>query len=196
MRRSLGICILLFGLSAVLAQTAETVSATVPKREPEIRHLDRQKDRADLKRIWHYRKLLPEPFNRRNNFGWALAEIDGLEKQEYFAHSGVQNLDDFSARVAKRLKGMSFTPPKEKARFKTLFVDYLGNIGGPDALPRHFDTEYKMLEDIASRLPDTSVAGRIRLYTNLEPCPSCRGVMRQFLAIYTNVDMLVLYEWP
>ena len=70
-RRPLGVCILLYGLSAGLAQTAETVSAAAPEREPEIRHLDRQKDRADLKRIWHYRKLLPEPFYRRNNFGWA-----------------------------------------------------------------------------------------------------------------------------
>lgn len=175
---------------------AESEAVAPAAREPEIRHLDKTLDREDLKRIWHFRKKLPEPFYRRNNFAWAFADIEGLDKKEYFAHSGIQDLDDFSASVAQRLEGMSFSPAKGKARFKTLLVDYKGNIGGPDALPRWFDTEFKILEDIASRLPDPSVKGRIRLYTNLEACPSCRGVMRQFLAIYTNVEMLVFYEWP
>ena len=175
---------------------ANPEGAAAPSRAPEIRHLDRDKDRADLKRIWHFRKKLPEPFYRRNNFAWARAEIEGLEKKEYFAHSGIQGLDGFSKRVAKRLKGMSFSPEKGAGKFKTLFVDYRGIVASPDALPRYFDTEYKMLEDIAARLPDAAAAGRIRLYTNLEPCPSCRGVMRQFLAIYTNVEMAVFYEWP
>lgn len=190
---------------AVLAQAekpgpesvaAEDSAAAAPAREPEIRHLDRKKDAADLKRIWHFRKKLPEPFYRRNNFAWAHADVEGLDKKEYFAHSGIQSLDGFSASVAKRLKGMSFSPEKGKARFETLLVDYKGNIGGADALPRWFDTEFKILEDIASRLPDPSAKGTIRLYTNLEACPSCRGVMRQFLAMYTNVEMLVFYEWP
>ena len=181
---------------AVVSETNDVVTAAIPVREPQIRHLDREKDRADLDRIWHFRKKLPEPFYRRNNFGWARADIPGLRKKEYFAHSGIQSLEGFSSDVAKRLKGMSFSPAKGEGRFQTLLVDYKGNIDGPDALPRWFDTEYKMLEDIASRLPNPSVTGSIRLYTNLEPCPSCRGVMQQFLAAYTNIDMLVIYEWP
>ena len=178
------------------AETKAAAAAEAPAREPEIRHLDRKKDAADLKRIWFYRKKLPEPFYRRNNFAWARADIEGLEKKEYFAHSGIQNFDGLSKSAAKRIQGMSFSPEKGKGKFQTLFVDYLGNIDGPNALPRWFDTEYKILEDIAARLPDPSVSGSIRLYTNLEACPSCRGVMRQFLATYTNVEMLVLYEWP
>ncbi|MGD9782322.1 MAG: deaminase domain-containing protein [Kiritimatiellia bacterium] len=178
------------------APEAACVSADAAARKPVVRHLDKKTDAADLKRIWHCRKKLPEPFYRRNNFGWAWAEIDGLEKKEYFAHSGIQNFDGFSKTVARRLKDMSFSPEKGKGKFQTLLVDWRGNLGGPDALPRWFDTEYKMLEDIAARLPDPAVSGKIRLYTNLEPCPSCRGVMDQFLAIYTNVEMLVFYEWP
>lgn len=170
--------------------------AEAAARKPVIRHVDRQTDAADLKRVWYWRKKLPEQFYRRNNFGWAWAEIAGLEKKEYFAHSGIQSLDGLSSIVARRLKGMSFSPARGQGRFRTLIVDYMGNIGGPNALPRWFDTEYKMLEDLAARLPDPSVAGKIRLYTNLEPCPSCRGVMDQFLAIYTNVEMEVFYEWP
>ena len=194
-----GMCLWLAFLPARAAPAKAEPEASVvaaPAREPEIRHLDRTKDAADLKRIWLYRKKLPEPFYRRNNFAWARADIEGLEKKEYFAHSGIQNFNGLSSRAAKRIQGMSFSPEKGQGRFQTLFVDYLGNIDGPNALPRWFDTEYKILEDIASRLPDSSAPGRIRLYTNLEACPSCRGVMRQFLAVYTNVEMLVLYEWP
>ena len=124
---------------------ANPEGAAAPSRAPEIRHLDRDKDRADLKRIWHFRKKLPEPFYRRNNFAWARAEIEGLEKKEYFAHSGIQSLDGLSKSAAKRIQGMSFSPEKGKGRFQTLFVDYLGNIDGPNALPRWFDTEYKIL---------------------------------------------------
>ena len=181
---------------AKAAATPACPPAAAAARKPVIRHLDRKVDGADLKRIWFWRKKLPEKFYRRNNFGWAWAEIDGLEKKEYFAHSGIQSLDGFSKSVARRLKGMSFSPEKGKGRFQTLLVDFRGNLGGPDALPRWFDTEYKMLEDIAARLPDAAVSGKIRLYTNLEPCPSCRGVMDQFLAVYTNVEMEVFYEWP
>ncbi len=192
----LWICLLLAGAPAGDAQAPDEAPAAAPVRKPVVRHLDREKDRADLDRIWHFRKKLPEPFYRRNNFAWARADIEGLEKKEYFAHSGIQGLDGFSADVAERLQGMSFAPQKGKGKFKTLLVDYKGNIGGRDALPRWFDTEYKILEDIAARLPDTAAAGSLRLYTNLEPCPSCLGVMDQFLARYTNVQMEVFYEWP
>lgn len=189
-------CLLLAGAPAHAETNAESAAVVASVREPEIRHLDRKLDAADVKRIWFYRKKLPEPFYRRNNFAWARADIEGLEKKEYFAHSGIQDFDGLSTRAAKRIKDISFSPEKGKGRFETLFVDYLGNVGGPNALPRWFDTEYKILEDIASRLPDPKVKGTIRLYTNLEACPSCRGVMRQFLAAYPNVEMLVLYEWP
>ncbi len=190
------LCLLLAIAPAHAETHAEPAAVVASVREPEIRHLDRKRDAADVKRIWFYRKKLPEPFYRRNNFAWARADIEGLEKKEYFAHSGIQNFEGLSSRAAKRIKDISFSPEKGKGRFETLFVDYLGNVNGPNALPRWFDTEYKILEDIASRLPDPTVKGTIRLYTNLEACPSCRGVMRQFLAAYPSVEMLVLYEWP
>jgi hypothetical protein len=181
---------------AGLAPAAPKPDAAPAAREPELRHLDRRKDRADAERIWTFRKKLPEKFYRRSNFAWATADIAGLEKKEYFAHSGIQGFDGLSSSAARRIKGISLSPEKGQGRFETLFVDYKGNVGGPDAIPRYFDTEYKILEDLAARLPDSGAAGTVRLYTYLEPCPSCRGVMRQFLAVYTNVQMLVLYSWP
>jgi hypothetical protein len=186
-------CALALALAAFAAAREPEVPAA---REPEIRHLDRQKDHADAKRIWTFRKKLPEKFYRRSNFAWAWTDIAGLEKKEYFAHSGIQDFDGLSAAAARRIKGISFAPAKGEGQFTTLFVDYKGNVGGPDAIPRYFDTEYKILEDIAARLPDSAAAGTVRLYTYLEPCPSCRGVMRQFLARYPNVQMQVLYSWP
>ena len=194
--RWLWLCLLLVSAPTYAETNADSAAVVSLSREPEIRHLDRKLDAADVKRIWYYRKKRPEPFYRRNNFAWARADIEGLDKKEYFAHSGIQSFEGLSSRAAKRIKDISFSPEKGKGRFETLFVDYLGNIGGPNAMPRWFDTEYKILEDIASRLPDASVKGTIRLYTNLEACPSCRGVMRQFLVAYPNVQMLVLYEWP
>ena len=175
---------------------AKVAAARSAEREPIIRHLDPEEDAADYKRIWEVRRRLPREFQWRNNFGWARADVEGLEKKEYFAHSGIQNLDGFSAAVAKPLADMSFSPEKGKGLFTTLFVDYRGNVDGPGAIPRWYDTEYKMLEDVAARLTNRAAKGTIRLYTNLEPCPSCRGVMRQFLARYPNVELEVLYEWP
>ncbi len=171
-------------------------AGAVPAREPVIRHLAPRRDAADLQRIRHFRGNLPLALRWRGNFAWARAEIVGLDKKEYFAHSRIQNLAGLSAAAARRLQGISLAPDKDRARFETLFVDYRGRVDGPGALPRWFDTEYKILEDLAARLPDASVRGTVRLYSNLEPCPSCRGVMRQFLACYTNVELLVLYEWP
>lgn len=184
-------------LACAAAGATETApaGATAP-REPEIRHLAPRRDAVDVRRIRYYRAKLPLSLRWRGNFAWAQADIEGLEKKEYFAHSRIQNLAGLSAAAAKQLQGISVGPPEGQARFETLFVDYQGRVDGPDALPRRFDTEYKILEDLAARLPDPAVAGTIRLYTNLEPCPSCRGVMRQFLACYTNVEILVLYEWP
>ena len=181
---------------APAAAAQEPAAAAAPDRDPELRQIDVRKDAAALARLETIRAKLPEEFRKRNNFAWAVAKIDGVDKAEYFAHSGIQNFDGLSAEAAQRIRGISFSPEKGKGRFQTLFVDYRGNVGGPDALPRWFDTEYKILEDIAARLPNRSAAGTLRLYTNLEPCPSCRGVMEQFLALYTNVQMEVLYEWP
>ena len=165
-------------------------------RDVTLRKIHSESDEALSKRIESFRARLPESFQKMNNFAWARAEIKGLRKKEYFAHSRIQSLDGLSWSAARKIRSISTKPAKETARFETLFVDYLGNVGGPNAIPRHFDTEYKIMEDVASRLPDSSVGGSILLYTDLEPCPSCRGVMRQFLAVYTNVQIEVLYDWP
>lgn len=189
------------GLAAGAGAAGKTATAEPPEtaetaREPTLRKIDWKKDVEARKRIRYYRGRLPWKLRRRNNFAWARADIPGLRKKEYYAHSRIQSLDDLSSRAAKKISGISPKPDPETARFETLMVDYEGNIGGPKAIPRWFDTEYKIIEDIASRLPDPSAEGNILLFTELEPCRSCWGVMTQFLAIYTNIEIEVLYNWP
>lgn len=187
---------------AETAQTAEAEIQIAPKevegvRDVTLRHFEPGKDREAMKRIHYFKSRLPVEVRDRNNFAWAKADIKGLRKKEYYAHSRVQSISNFSWRARRKIRGISPHPPQETAQFETLCVDFKGNIGGPNAIPRHYDTEYKIMEDIAARLgTNTAVQGSILLYTDLEPCVSCRGVMRQFLALYTNVEMEVLYDWP
>lgn len=177
-----------------LAMAGAAAAQEAPDREPELRQIDQVKDVAALKRIEVVRKKLPVQFQRRNNFAWAVARVDGLTQTEFFAHSGIQDFDDLSEDAKKRIAAISLKPGK--GRFKTLCVNQNGAVDGADCWQRDVDTEYKILEDMAARLPDTAVSGRVRLYTELYPCPSCWNVMKQFLATYTNVQMQVLYNRP
>ena len=189
----------LVGLACAFAAAAqEDVAgpAPAPGRVPELRQIDPAKDGAALKRIDAVRAKLPAEFRKRNNFAWAVAKIDGLEKVEYFAHSGIQDLTNLSSVAARKIQDISIKPAAETARFTTLCVNQNGAVGGANCWQRDVDTEYKILEDMAARLPDAAVAGRIRLFTELYPCPSCWNVMLQFLAAYSNVQMQVLYRTP
>ena len=161
-------------------------------RQPTLRKIHREKDALALERIELYRAKLPEQFRKRNNFAWACAKIKGMDKVEFYAHSGIQSLDDFSKETAKELAGISVRP--EKGRYKALCVNQNDVVDGNDCWVRVVDTEYKILEDMATRLPDPSVRGRIKLYTDLPPCASCWNAMKQFMAEYTNVNMSVLYR--
>ncbi len=181
----------LAGLWAGFAQ-AEAPPAAAPEREPEIRLIQAGRDDSALRRIEAVRQKLPLKNQQRNNFAWAVAKIEGLDKAEYFAHSGIQGTGGLSGEAAAKIANIS--PRRKKGRFAVLCVNHADVVEGPDCWPRHVDTECKILEDMASRLPDPSATGCIRLYTDLYPCASCRNVMRQFLGIYTNVQMQVLYR--
>lgn len=68
-------------------------------------------------------------------------------------------------------------------------------MNGEGAWSRDVDTEYKMLSDIQSRLGNNyNASGTIKLYTELEPCPSCRSVIEQFKQMYPNIDVEVVYS--
>ena len=161
-------------------------------RQPEIRLIEPGRDDPALARIEIVRARLPEKNRRRNNFAWAVAKIEGLDKTEYYAHSGINGLGGLSAEAAARIPDVS--PRCKKGRFEILCVNHADEIEGDDCWPRYMDTEVKILEDLAARLPNPTASGRVRLYTDLYPCASCRHVMAQFLTAYSNVQMQVLYR--
>ena len=156
-----------------------------------IRRIDETRDGPALRRIEVLRHALPAKYSRRHNFAWAVAQIEGLEKTEYFAHSGVDRKSEISSVAIRGIENISLRP--KKGRFEVLCVNRGDEVEGEDCFPRYSDTEYKILEEMASRLPDPAVRGRVRLYTDLPPCASCRHVMRQFLDAYPHVQLQVLY---
>lgn len=178
---------------AALAQPPEPAASALPARAPEIRPIEPGRDDPALKRIAFKRTKLPAKYQRRRrNFAWAVAKIDGLEKTEYFAHSGIKRPKDVESAPPEDVEGISLQ--RKNGRFEVLCVNHDDVVDGPGCFPRFADTEYKIIEDLASRLPDPSVTGRVRIYTDLYPCASCRHVMMQFLNAYTNVRMQVLYR--
>lgn len=183
-----------FGLAATVRAQNDgppDADAVAVVRQPTLRKIHPEKDAAVVARVEFNRARLPEQYRRRNNFAWAVAKVKGLDKTEYFAHSGIQDLDSLSAEAARAIAGISLRPPQ--GRFHALCVNQNDVVDGHDCWVRAVDTEYKILEDLAARLPDPSVKGRVKLYTDLPPCASCWNVMKQFLAAYTNIQMQVLY---
>ena len=56
--------------------------------------------------------------------------------------------------------------------------------------PRAFDSEVKILEDIANRYQNNpNVSGKIYLFSERPFCPSCKGVVEQFEAMFPNIKV-------
>jgi hypothetical protein len=176
-----------------LRPAASVQSAVSSAREPLIVPLEEALTASDVDRIEELHRNLPGKSARRVNFAWARAEIDGLEKREYYAHSGIQRLRQFSSELRKHIQDISVRP--REPRFAVLCVNHNDEVDGPNCYPRFSDTELKILDELAGRLPDPSVAGHVLLYTDLYPCASCRNVMRQFLEAFPNVDLTVTYRF-
>ncbi|MDR0993989.1 MAG: hypothetical protein LBN38_05435 [Verrucomicrobiota bacterium] len=161
-------------------------------RNPTVRFFNPKKDALAARQIELRRTQLPERFRQRNNFAWAEAAVEGLEKTEYFAHSGISDASDVSDEMGERLHEISMCMPTQ--RFEVVCVNRQNEIDGDDCWFRHVDTESKILEDMAARLPEAQAAGHVLLYTDLPPCASCYRVMQQFLDAYPRIEMTVLYR--
>lgn len=56
-------------------------------------------------------------------------------------------------------------------------------------------TEYKILNDIADRLKDSvNPSGKIKLFTELEPCDSCKNVIDSFRNEFKNIEIEVIHN--
>jgi len=72
----------------------------------------------------------------------------------------------------------------DKPLFKTFEV--------PPGHSRAYDTEYKILEEVALRYFQTpEVQGNINLWTEREPCASCYYVIEQFGRRFPNITLTV-----
>ncbi|MFE1745809.1 deaminase domain-containing protein [Coleofasciculus sp. H7-2] len=64
----------------------------------------------------------------------------------------------------------------------------------PPGHSRGYDSEYKLLEELASRYAQTpEVEGIINLFTERPPCDSCSNVIQQFRRRFPNIILTVNY---
>lgn len=60
---------------------------------------------------------------------------------------------------------------------------------------RDYDSEYKILTDIALKLGNNvNTTGHIKLFTELEPCLSCQDIVLQFLQKYKNITIEIIHN--
>jgi hypothetical protein len=61
------------------------------------------------------------------------------------------------------------------------------------AITRAFDSEVKILEDLARRLPPNA-KGTVSIFTERPACASCRGVIQQFQLRFPGVKVIVTHR--
>ena len=145
---------------------------------PEIRQ-------ALLDRRQELRGELPSKLKREGNFGVAQVVIEGLPT-ELKAHSKINYVGDKGAD-----RGFSLLKPQEDWVFTPKKVNSDGYLDVAGYL-RHADTEFKLLEDIASRLgSNTQTTGKVNLFTERLTCQSCGDVILDFRNRYPNIQLNV-----
>jgi len=157
-----------------------------------IRYIDESLDFDILIKVNNKRNLLPSSLKKTPNIGYADVNIEGLSQNDFFAHCGVQSIEDLSDVVQSRMGNIS--PKAATPEFKTQIVNKQNIVDGADGWDRIVDTESKILEDVSSKLKIiNNPSGNIKLYTDLKPCPSCENVIKQFKDKYPNINIEVIY---
>ncbi|MGA1283314.1 MAG: deaminase domain-containing protein [Prochlorothrix sp.] len=84
-------------------------------------------------------------------------------------------------------------PPRSQGgQFEPSWDSYSGRIMDTDA-------ELKVLDAIATTLAtryDRTVSGSLYLYTELQLCTSCRGVVEQFQEKFPNICLFIAWDIP
>ncbi|WP_459480006.1 deaminase domain-containing protein [Clostridium saccharoperbutylacetonicum] len=141
-----------------------------------------------INRVKEVRSELPSKLKKLGNFGYAEAEVDGIQQGEFFAHSSVDTVADKGA-----LSGMSFKPEGEPI-YKAQKVDPdNARIDTPEAYLRDYDTEYKILNDIVEKLKgNENATGTINLFTERYTCASCSDIILKFRYDHPNIKLNIL----
>jgi hypothetical protein len=149
------------------------------------RQIDSVAEAHIIDRVREIRGSLTSKYKKSGNFALAEVDIAGLNK-EFYAQS---KIDSLSGKLEDLVPDISLQP--KDPTFKA------SEASGQDgkAYMRDSDTEYKILNDIASRLGDkTEVSGKIKLFTELDTCASCNRVIAEFAAKYPNIELEVIHN--
>ncbi len=132
------------------------------------------------------RAELPKKLRGSGNTGVAQLDIPGLPA-EMKAHSRINYPTDRDA------DGFVHLADESDWTFKPKAVDPDNvRVGTPDAYTRQWDTEFKILNDVASRLGDNrNATGSINLFTERMTCTSCTDVIFDFKDRYPNIQLNV-----
>ena len=164
------------------------VAQAVPKFVSRV--IDPKIDSKIYNRVKELRGILTSDYKGSGNFGYADVNVSGLNKKEFFAHSLIDT-SSFKGELRSRVPNISLEPINPV--FDALEVNKYNVIDGPDAYLREWDTEYKIMNDVALQLGNkTSVTGTIKLFTDRKVCPSCSRVINLFMKKYKNITVKVI----
>jgi hypothetical protein len=132
-------------------------------------HYDVKSDRQGKTLIEKTRNEASREFSRdlvgpQRNLGIAVVEIQGRPPIQYKAFSGPAHIKGFEDGVS--ISGLQ------------------------PSVEREHDSEVKILTDLAKTLPP-GTRGKITIYTERIPCPSCSLIIRNFKKLYPGIDVEV-----
>ncbi|MRN56044.1 deaminase domain-containing protein [Paenibacillus monticola] len=155
--------------------------------KPSTRVLDEIVDATLISKVENRRNRLPSDLKRSGNVGMAEVDIPGLKK-ELYAHSGIDVLSD-ARSSASAVSDISLKPTNP------LFKASTDTTSDGRELLRDIDTEYKILNDVASQLGNKfDQKGKLTLFTEKPPCASCSNVIEEFMARYKNITVEVVHN--
>ncbi|MEK0224252.1 deaminase domain-containing protein [Bacillus proteolyticus] len=150
------------------------------------RQIDSVTEAHIIDRVKELRGNLTSRYKKSGNFAVAEVDVSGISKSEFYAQSSINEL---KGNLEHKVPDISLQP--ENPMFKA--TEAVGKEG--ESYLRNTDTEYKILNDIASRLGEnTQATGKIKLFTKLDTCDSCSKVIAEFTAKYKNIELEVIHN--
>jgi hypothetical protein len=150
------------------------------------RTIDPIKEAHIISRVKELRSLLTSDYKKSGNFAFAEVDIVDIKEKEFFAHSSI---DELSPSLSERVPNISIQP--QNPVFKATDAPNKEGVW----YPRDSDTEYKILNQIASELKGkTDTVGTIKLFTELDTCLSCNRVIAEFTSKYKNITVEVIHN--
>ncbi|WP_255295343.1 deaminase domain-containing protein [Bacillus thuringiensis] len=150
------------------------------------RQIDSVTEAHIIDRVKELRGNLTSRYKKSGNFAVAEVDVSGISKSEFYAQSSINEL---KGNLEHKVPDISLQP--ENPMFKA--TEAVGKEG--ESYLRNTDTEYKILNDIASRLGEnTQATGKIKLFTELDTCDNCSKVIAEFAAKYKNIELEVIHN--